>query len=191
MDGVNKLLITKKNDPHLICGLYNGRVEARRLSDLRTVASIRLISYITCMVELEDGTLLLSTSKELKRWDRSQGTVRAIPNSIPIVRMIELRPNVIVSVTDSSKAIKIWRLTTSECLHYLTKHKSDVIGLEKLKTGYFVTALRDETIRVWDESGVNVATYQTDCHAMEMTVAMGSIVVGWGFLSTKLEIRRP
>jgi len=139
------------------------------------------------MCELEDGTVLVSTTTEVKRWDIMKGTVIWFPSSITVFKMIELRRNTTI-VSIATTAIKIWRLDTGECLHFLTQHNSILLGLVKLKEGYFATGEKGQ-IRVWDEDGCTIATYYTDCDKRCMRVdAMGSLVNG---SLNRLETRKP
>jgi len=182
-------LLERKNGLALICGLAVGVVEVRRMTDLIRISTIKLGGSIQDICELEDGTLIAAAKKKLQRWDMMGTMLQTFKgHSKVITKVIELKKDVIVSAS-IDKSVKMWRVSTGECLHTLTQHKSNVYGLVRLKDGYFASGSRDQTIRVWDENGNCITTYQTECVVAAMTrLGDGSIVVGNGSL---IEIRRP
>jgi len=144
------------------------------------------------MCELEDGTLLIASgTKEMHRWDITRGTVIRVPYSYLVEEMIELRPNLIVCIgayRSPHLSVIMWKLPNGEYLRTLNYHLNKVAGLVKLKEGYFATAGGDQTIRVCDEHGNNIATYQTGFQIEKIALAKGSIVAG---NRERIELRKP
>jgi len=143
------------------------------------------------MCALKDGTVVAAGYKELKRWDVIQNKLLQVytGHSLTVYRVIELKSNAVIVSASADKTVKLWSVLSAECLRTLTQHAGYVNGLVKLKGGYFASGSLDQTIRVWDDEGNNLATYQIDYELRVMTTLEdGSIVTGD---SSRIEIRRP
>ena len=102
--------------------------------------------------------------------------------------MIELNRDVIVSASDDT-TVKMWKVSTGECLRTLTLHSDSVFGLEKVKDGVFASGSLDRRIVVWDEKGDCIETHESKSKIEAMTrLRDGSIVTADTIL---IEIRQP
>jgi len=197
-------LLKTRSGRHLLCGFEDGFIEVRQLSDLSLVSSIDLIGSrarrwpVSSLCELDDGTFVAALI-DLKRFHAlSVGKEKGCGVGVVlqtfsghtnrVTTVIELKHDIIVSASLDEK-VKMWRVSSSECLRTLTQHDDYVFGLVKLtKEGYFASGSMDRTIRVWNEKGNDIAIYQTECAVVAMTrLEDGSIVVGDRSL---IEIRR-
>jgi len=192
--------------------MSNGLVEFRRLHDFKVVfrTSQGSENVTICIRELEDETLIAARggnmieqhdiSQLLRPDDNGETSPSPSPSScsspIAIVQtfkghkqnihdVIELKRDVIVSV--SSEEIKMWSVSSGQCLRSLDY--PGVFRLVKLKEGFFATGLgEDDAIRVIDENGENVKTYRLEGITAMTRLEDGSLVYGNG---TGMEIRRP
>jgi len=183
--------ILKYDKSILMCGLYNGQIKFFGLlrAGFRLVRSVSMGHLMTSFCKLEDDSFVILGYQDMQR--RLKDGTQLQPfrgNSGFIHKVIELKQDVLVSVSVGDQHVKIWRVETGECLRTLTQHTMWVRGLVKLKEGYFATGSKDKTIRVWDDEGHNITTYQTECSILAMTrLEDGSIVVGD---NSRIEIRK-
>jgi len=192
-DGVCCLLRTKDKS-RIVCGLEGGIVETRRVSDLGLISSFKLHSgSVSSVCELEDGSFVSASGnapddEALKRWNE-EGTVLQTfqGHSEGVYGVIELNSNTFVS-SGGNTSLKIWEVSTGECLHTLTLHTSVVGALIKLSDGLFASGSWDRRLRLWNEDGECVETHNTGYEISCMArLADKSIVTGSGDI---LEIRR-
>jgi len=184
---VVSLLKTKKNS-YLICGLAKGTIQVLQLRDFHPVVVADFGRPLGCVCELEDGTFIVGLSDQLKRWYMRQ--THSLPtfsgHSGMIYDVIELKQDIIVSASED-ETLKIWRVSSGECLHSIANQH--ICQLVQLKEGYFARAGYDMTIRINDENGSEVATYQTDYYVTALArLKDGSIVSG---NTSQIEIRKP
>jgi len=179
--------------PWLLCGALDS-VYILRLGDYQRISSINLYRFIYNVCELIDGTFVIAADRELVRWDGRDFKDSGIQgqfykgHSDIIERVIELKRDVIVSAS-GDWTLKIWRVSTCECVHTLRQHRNWVYGPVKLTEGYFASGSCDNTIRVWNEDGINISTYETGFQVLAMTkLTNGSIVTGCG---VGIEVWRP
>jgi len=191
MESLVYSLLKTKTTNLLLCGLGDGTVRVVRLIDYHSVDSISVgpLQPIYWICELEDGTLCIAAWKELVIWDimkrRKLRTFKEA-GSWAITKVLEVKSDVIVSISDDRR-LKIWRVSTGECLHNC-EHQAGIYGLVKLKDGCFASGSEDKTIKVWDEHGVNIATYLTTFPIGAMAILQdGSLAV----LTHRLEIWTP
>lgn len=72
--------------------------------------------------------------------------------TIPAVYSIVLDPVRNQAMSGSmDSSVRIWNLSTGQCVHVLTGHTS-LVGLLGLSQSYLVSAAADSTLRVWDPS---------------------------------------
>jgi len=144
------------------------------------MAHIELTNFVNDICELDDGTIVVAGSFDLKRWDLTKRTVLQSfrGHTEPTVKVLKLKSDTIVSTAQDS-TVKIWKVSTCECVSTLVLHDVGVATdvLVKLKDGYFATGSRDRMIRVWNDAGIKIATYQTECNLTAMAkLESGSIV---------------
>jgi len=154
-----------KDQTRFLCGRDFGTVEIRRVSDLGLISSLTIHKYLSAIrsiCELEDGSFVSAGGDEMKRWEETGKVLKTFSgHSEYIERVIELKKDVIVSAADDT-TLKMWRVSTGDCLRTLTFHSGSVYGLEKLRDGVFVSgSLRDKKIVVWDENGNIIETHQS------------------------------
>jgi len=153
--------VKPRNKLVTICCMENGNVEVRDLGDLSVITSFTLQinpeerRTTNCICELEDGTFVSGSWKILKRRraePRSDSTQVFEGHSDWVDDVTELKRDVIVSAS-VDRTIKIWRVSTGQCLYTLELHTRSIMGLVRLSDDIFVSASWDYTIRVWDSSG--------------------------------------
>ena len=72
--------------------------------------------------------------------------------TVPAVYSIVLDPVRNQAMSGSmDSSVRIWNLSTGQCVHVLTGHTS-LVGLLGLSQSYLVSAAADSTLRVWDPS---------------------------------------
>jgi len=194
-EAVSCMLKTKEGS-RFLCGLSDGSIETRRLSDLGLLCSLKIHNKrVWCLCELEDGSFVSVAGTKMKRWkvyDTQAGKVVQTYSGHQhfVNRVIELKRDLIVSASDDC-TVKMWRVSTGNCLRTLTLHSGWVGELMKIKDhGLFVSgSCSDETIVVWDERGDCIETHKCKGGISAMTILRdGSIVAASQML---IEIWRP
>jgi len=170
-------LIKTKCKTRFVCGLLDGSIQIRRISDLSVITTFRLHdNTVTCMCELDDGTFVTgSADNTMKRWNDQKETLQSFSKH-PEVVMTVMKLNRDVIVSTSCNTVYIWAVSTGECLHTLTLHTELVFGLVKLSIDMFVTGSWDKTLRVWSDSGVCVETIESEHEIMAMA-RVGDVIV--------------
>jgi len=200
-------MIKTKDNERLVCGLNNGAVEVRRLSDLGLVSYFKLhFDRINCICELQDGSLVSGSDKNagrvlkqqrgeekyetLKRWNDDGTIVQTYAgHQHGVTHVIELNRNVIVSGCQSE--IKTWSVASGECLHTLDNHIVGwVASLVKLSDSMFAGGISDKTITVWNDNGERVETIRINGTPVAMTkLGDGFLLIGYQGQGV-LQIRR-
>ena len=179
MDSAVCRLLKTKDNSRVVCGRYDGTVEVRRVSDLGVISSFSKIHYesVYCICELDDDSFVSAAYITMKRWDVDGRVLQTFSgHSKTINRVIELNKDVIVSASDDT-TVKMWKVSTGECLRTLTLHSNSVIGLEKVSDGVFASGYWGGGIVVWDERGDFIETHQSKSGLRLMTrLRDGSIV---------------
>ena len=124
----------------------------------------------------------------MKRWDEKGTVLQTFSGHSDFIRkVIELNRDTIVSASNDT-TVKMWKVSTGECLRTLTLHSKRVYGLEKVKDGVFVSGSLDKRIVVWDEKGESIETHESAGEIEAMTILReGSIVTA---NRNKIEIRQ-
>jgi len=180
-----------RDDRYLLCGLGSGIVEVLCLTDLRSigVTNFKLNDIVSNICELEDGTFVVTSGREMSRWSIEETTAvwhQTFDGHVAeVTKVIELKRDVIVSSAWDYQ-IKIWQASTGECLRTLQRHNPVLVKLRS--TGYFASGLKDQTV-IWDDKGNRVASYHTS-HPISLLaeLADGTIVTGNRY---EVEIRKP
>jgi len=191
---------TKKNwresERKIISGLKGGWVEVRRWSDLKCIRSFRHhVSAVTSIEELESGAIVSISFDRMMIW-REDGTVlqNFFGYEYVISQAIELKNNLLVA-SSAAETLHMWKHSSTsspssssgEYLRHATLRCQDpdyvgtnnrIIGLEKLSNNEFVTASRDQKIRLWNDKGVCLQTIEIghDTDAMT-TLGRDGIVI--------------
>jgi len=177
MGSLVSCLMKTKDQTRFVCGLYDGRVEVRRMCDLEVISSINIKHDVLSTCELEDGTFVSAADTMLRRWDVTGTVLQTFSgHSHYINRVVELMRDLIVSASDDF-TIRMWKVSTGECLRRLT-HTYWVRGLEKVRDRMFVSGSGDGKIVVWDENGSRIETYRTSSDVTAMTrLRDGSLII--------------
>jgi len=160
---VRRMFITK-DKTKLLFGLHNGFIELRRASDLAHISTIdihdRQLIYWCC--ELEDGSFV-SCSKTMKRWTEDGRVLQNFAeDSSHIIQVIELKKDVIVSVSGRCE-LQMWKVSTGECLRTLSSTRGVFIPqLLKLSRNMFVSLITDNVLRVWNDEGHCIESIPTE-----------------------------
>ena len=174
-----RCLLRKKDKSCIVCGFATGEVELRRVSDLGVLSSLKLHRNLPVLsiCELEDGSVVSGVYNTMIRWDEKGTVLQAFSgHSNCINRVIKLNSDVIVSASLDGK-VKMWRVSTGECLRTLTLHFDNVCGLERVNDGVFVSASWSKKMVVWDEKGDCIETHKCGNYITAMTrLRDGSIV---------------
>src|SRR5207245_2793411 len=124
-----RCLLKTKEKSRFVCGLGNGTVELRRVSDLGVLSSFKIhreSEAVESICELEDGSFVSAAENTMKRWDDKGRVLQTFfGHSHSIYRVIELNRDVIVSASKDT-TVRMWRVSTGECLRTLTLHSSIV-----------------------------------------------------------------
>jgi len=148
----------------VMCGSANGRVDARRLSDLGLVSSFEFHSdRVRCLIGLEDGDSYVSASDDstMKRWDEQGRTLQTfLGHTQLILKVIELRRDILVSGS-FDRTLKVWNTSSGECLR--TINQSFGCGPIKLSDDRFLFySFRPyPTLKVFNDSGVYLREYNS------------------------------
>jgi len=186
-------LSKSKDNKRIACGLSDGRIEMRRMSDFGCWASFHFHSgAVYSLCTLEDGSFISgSGDRTMKRWSGEDGVVlqNFSGHRNAISRVIQLKSDVIVSAS-LNKVLKIWKVSSGECLHTLSLHSNLLYGLVKISDGLFASGAEDESLRVWNERGECIETIAIRAlKPMAMTRLGDTIVVAdkWHFEIRKLK----
>jgi len=181
-------MLKTRDGSKLLCGMFDGDVLVLRLPDLQLLTKINLNDFVASICELEDGTFVAAAHKKIKRWGVNQHAVSQlfIGHLKTVHKVIELKRDIIVSASED-KTVKIWKVSSGECLHTLNRYTTVLV---KLQEGYFASASNyDNNIAIHDENGSRVASYPTDCNITAMTRLRDGSIVSGNVLS--IEIRKP
>jgi len=152
------------------------------MSDLGLISSFKIHNVdeksVRSICELDDGSFVSTAFWDMKRWDGTGTVLQIFYGHLLnyINRVMELKRDIIVSAS-SDRTVKMWRVSTGECLRTLTLHSGRVTGLEKVMDGLFVSGCLDGKTAVWDDEGNSIETHQSGWSAGVMTsLRDGSIV---------------
>ena len=80
----------------------------------------------------EDGSFVSAAWKTMKRWDEKGTVLQTFSgHSNYINRVIELNRDVIVSAQSKDTTVKMWKVSTGECLRTLTLHSDGSVRTGK------------------------------------------------------------
>jgi len=170
-------MVKSRNESFFVCGLSDGHVQMRRLSDLSCISSFKIhLNGVSTICELAGGTYVSAEydSTEIKRWNKKGRVIRTYSGHKDwIFKLIELRRNVIVSIADN--IVNIWKASSGECLRTISLHR--IFGLVKLSEENFVTLHHGVSrINVWDGNGNQVESIQTN-HSTQTVTRFGDTIV--------------
>jgi len=153
-------MIKTKCGTMLVCGMQNGTVQCRSLSDIDGFISFLLHSReVKNICELEDGSFVTSSMDyTLKRWEVTTGAVlRTFEGHKEwVYRLMELKSDVIVGAT--GERLRMWQVSTGMLLRTMNLHSNGVFALIKLSKGMFASGSIDKTVRVWNDKGNCIQT---------------------------------
>lgn len=164
----------------------------RRVSDLGVIITLKLhrrMDRLWSLCELRDGSFVTAAGKNLKRWDEKGTTLQTFSgHSEDVRKVIELKSDVIVSGSEDF-TVKMWRVSTGECLRTLSVCMDHVHGLVRVNDGLFVGGYwTNENVVVWDEMGNCIETHHGECMFAMTRLRDGSIVTADRYF---IDIRRP
>jgi len=155
-------LILTKDKSKLLCELEDVGFELRRATDLSLISTFETHQRSVDCCELEDGSFV-SVGHKMMRWDLEGKLLQTFSGqSKPklIERVIELNNDIIMSVIFED-TMKIWRVSTGECLRTLDCCGGNVTQLVKLSRNKFFSWGRDSRLRVWNDEGDCIETIPT------------------------------
>jgi len=179
-------LVGTKDQSMVMCGLGDGRIEFRsRTTDLELKSTISLYDdyddSIYCIYELRDGSFVSGTHSILKRCDATGAVIRNyLGHKQWINHIIGLKSDAVL-VSADQYTIRMWDVSTGECLRILTDHTDAIRGLMKLSENVFASVSRDKTIRVWSKAGC-IETIRTR-HKIDAMTRLGDSIVTSGPIS--------
>jgi len=194
-DAIWSLAKTKDNT-RIVCGLFCGKVELRKIDDLSLIHSFDVHSHTVfciCELTLTDGSFVSGSGGYWKmvHWDEKGTLTRTFDGHVrEIVRIIELSPNLIVSAS-IDQTLKIWRVSTGECLYTMnlpptSEHALLSCGLVRLSAKHFVSGEREGEITVWNARGDSIQTIQTTHPITTMAIFRDTIATA---SDSRLELR--
>jgi len=182
--------MTKTKDSiSVVCGFENGTIEMMSLSDFRVNSHFKLHGdAVSCVSELSDGSFVSGACDNMvKRWNERGVVLQNFAGHTQwIWGALELTGGTIVSASDDM-TLKLWKLSTGECLRTMRLHSGLIYGLVKVSESKFASGSSDKTIRVWDDEGNNVENIHTKYAIQAMARLENAIVTASG---DRLEIRQ-
>eukprot|EP01102_Stenamoeba_stenopodia_P011774 TRINITY_DN3639_c0_g2_i2.p1 TRINITY_DN3639_c0_g2~~TRINITY_DN3639_c0_g2_i2.p1 ORF type:complete len:185 (-),score=34.30 TRINITY_DN3639_c0_g2_i2:282-836(-) len=152
--GVYCLLRLRNNLTTFLCGLFDGRMEERRLDNFETLHTLHQhTSPVNSICEMSSGAVVSASSDTtLKVWDMNSKTViRTLTgHSHCVNRVTELRGATTIASCSSDKKVRVWDVKTGSCIRVLKGHKSPVDELVELRDGTLLSGSYDEPIREWN-----------------------------------------
>jgi len=106
----------------------------------------------------DDLFIIGSVDKTLKTWNRAGQVLQTFLGHLRWVkRVMNWRSDVVVSASGDAM-LKVWRVSTGECLQtlpmpILNECDSEASGLGKLSADRFISASCDGGVRVWGRKG--------------------------------------
>jgi len=172
-------LVVTKDKSIVVCGLMNGVIQVYRARDMIRISSFRAHrehGAIECVCELTDGTFL-SGSYGMSRWDKKGTRLQEFEGfSEYITDLIELKNDVIVSAS-GDKTLRMWQVTTEECLWAVRLHNRSIDRLVKLSKYNFIGSSQwENTFQVWNHKGVCIESIETISDITSITRLKDSIV---------------
>jgi len=145
-------LTKTRNGERVLCGLLDGSIEVRNTDGLGLifVVNTHAREVVFCIRELEDGSFVsTSCDKTMKRWNDKGEVLQVFSGHVnSVLTATQMTSDTIVSSGD--RTLKLWKLSTGECLSTIKAHVESIPGLFKLSKDKIVSASTDKTIRVWD-----------------------------------------
>ena len=93
-----------------------------------SIIRVNSIEAVLSICELEDGSFVSGTGKTMKRWDEKEQCFKpSLDTQATINRVIELNRDVIVSASQRHATVKMWKVSTGECLRTLTLHSEQCV----------------------------------------------------------------
>jgi len=186
---VSALLRTKSKST-IVCGLLDGTVEMRRVSDLSLLSSFQVhSSAVLCLCELEDGSFVSGAGTTLLVWDETGTPLHShnTEHECFTSRIIEMKRGIIASAVATK--VKLWSPLVGWNSQTFSQF-SYVKGLEKINERFLVSGSLDGQLVVWDRSIGAGSWHEThQCHGKISAMTKlrdGSIVTTD---SDKIEIR--
>eukprot|EP01102_Stenamoeba_stenopodia_P006820 TRINITY_DN1905_c0_g1_i1.p1 TRINITY_DN1905_c0_g1~~TRINITY_DN1905_c0_g1_i1.p1 ORF type:complete len:396 (-),score=72.02 TRINITY_DN1905_c0_g1_i1:38-1165(-) len=200
------LLRLKNNNTFLY-----GREERRLGGNYELLHTLDDSNGVVCLCELNDGRVVSGSGCVLKVWDMNTKTVclTLTGHSGTIWKVIELKRRrsrggghckQLIATASSDTSVRIWNVTTGECLQVLRGEKYDleftecIGGLIEMSDGTLFCASIDTTVDVWSiscrDGGDYVSTSQMDsCGISCMRLLRdGSVILGYH--NGHIEIRK-
>jgi len=186
------IMVITKDKSKLLCGLRTGNIEIWRTDDLVLVStfSIHRGHTVSCFCELEDGSFVTSAAEMMERWNENGRVLQTFSgHRNGINRVIELNRDVIVSAAGNE--LKMWNVSTGECLRILLQHHREVIAsrLMKLSRNKFVSWGSDGSLRVWSNEGYLIETIPTG-ETITAIARVGNHIVTTRYPVSGFSIRR-
>jgi len=160
--GVARMVKTK-NQSKIILSLLDGTIEMRRTSDLQPIwKKASTGSTVECICELHDGSFVTTSyANFFVRWSEEGQVLHIFTGHTDLVhQVVESKPGTIVSSSNSvlhmNKTIKIWNVSSQECLHTISSTSGAMVSIDK---GIFAVA--HHHVSVWNDEGEHIETIRT------------------------------
>jgi WD40 repeat protein len=174
------------NDVKCVIQLANGTI-ASGSSDKRIriwnreqeIKTIQAGTWVQCLLEVEDGTLVSGDDKMITFWNvRGGEKIKTLTGHTSAVRsLIQLKDGRLVSVSDD-KTIRIWK--NDKCEKVLEGHTHWVYKVIELTDGQLASCSQDNTIRLWNinTGECQVLTGHTDKVWSVVQISSNTIISG-------------
>jgi len=168
LDGTVVCLTKTMNNSILICGLADGVVERRRMSDLSLISWAMVSFQSKRIVELKDGTFMIGGCYgNLERWDEclERPLTTFSGHSMEITKIIELNSTGVIVAGACDRTFRMWT-ASGECFRTVSIKPPDpsklcCYSLVKLSSDAFATATGKQ-IHVWNDKGGCIETLELD-----------------------------
>jgi len=151
LDSIILCLMITKDKSRLVCGMQNGYVEMRRVSDLGLISCLEIHFYKTDSIcELEDGSFISASYCDSMKWWEERQKIQTFPVGDPMLHgRDQLQELTLLKLSDSQfvigsqdKTIQVWN-SKGECIE--TLYTDDEID-EMVRVGDSIVVNKDRLV---------------------------------------------
>lgn len=112
----------------------------------------------------DGGVLAVASRNLIKLWNTLTGNLKLEIDVKDMAKMvISPRGDLLASITDSDKTVRLWDLTTGVELRNLVGHTAEITALSYSPDGHVLASTsRDRTIRLWDTTTRRIMTTKVE-----------------------------
>jgi len=197
--------ITQLSDKKLVTGSEDKTIKIWKVNDGKCIQTLEgHVGYVSSVCELSQGGLVSGSGDntlrvwkvvEKKKSGWRSGTVKEyqfdtiLKGHLKWVNCVIQLPSGLVASCSGDETIRLWDVTTGECMRTLTGHGDNITSIVWIEDGLIVSGSADKTVRLWLETGRCVHTIKAPMKVHRVIALRdGSIAYGGGDDKT-IEIR--